>query len=105
MLGEEVVEAALAAPDEAPLPEPVRATLRFLRTMTLAPEELGPADADAVRAAGVTDEALEDAVEVAALFNVIDRCADAFGFRPPSTVFTPEQRHEAARTLLERGYA
>jgi hypothetical protein len=73
--------------------------------MTLAPETLTPADADAVRDAGVSDDAIEDAIEVAALFNVIDRCADAFGFRPPSQVFSPEERRAGARMLLERGYA
>jgi hypothetical protein len=46
---------------------------------------LAPADVDeAVSATGVTPDALRDAVEVCAAFNVIDRIADALDFAPQS---------------------
>ena len=48
------------------------------------PAGLGPSDLEPLRAAGVSDEALEEAIEVAFVFNVIDRLADAFDF-PLST--------------------
>ena len=51
--------------------------------MTLEPEAVAPADAEAVLAAGVSPQALEDAIDVCALFNVIDRIADALGFDLP----------------------
>lgn len=51
--------------------------------MTLRPEELTGADAGRVREAGVSDEALVDAIHVAALFNMIDRMADALGWDVP----------------------
>ena len=57
--------------------------LGFLEKLTLRPEELGPADADAVRAAGVSDEAMVDAIHVAALFNMIVRLADSLGWDVP----------------------
>ena len=53
--------------------------LGFLEKLTLRPEELGPTDADAVRATGVSDEAMVDAIHVAALFNMIVRLADSRG--------------------------
>jgi hypothetical protein len=63
--------------------EKLRATLGFIEKLTLRPDELGPADADAVRAAGVRDEALVDAIHVAALFNMIVRMADSLAFEVP----------------------
>ncbi len=58
---------------------PLKAMLAFLEKMTLRPDELGPADAEAVRAAGVSDAALENAVHVCAAFNMIARLGDAAG--------------------------
>ncbi len=69
----------------APVDEKVRATLGFLEKLTLRPDELGGADAEAVRAAGVTVEAIVDAIHIGALFNMIVRMADSLGFAvPPS---------------------
>jgi hypothetical protein len=41
-------------------------------------------DAEAVLAAGVGKDALVDAIHVAALFTMIVRLADSFGWRVPS---------------------
>ena len=49
----------------APIDERLRAMLGFIEKLTLRPDELGPEDADAVRAAGVSDEAMVDAIHVA----------------------------------------
>jgi alkylhydroperoxidase family enzyme len=68
--------------------------------MTLRPGELGPADAEAVRAAGVSDQALEDAIHVCALFNMIVRLADSLGWDVPS----PEAFAARAETMLAAGY-
>jgi alkylhydroperoxidase family enzyme len=68
----------------APVGEPLRATLGFLETLTLRPEELSAEDAEAVLAAGVGEDALVDAIHIAALFNMIVRLADSFGWRVPS---------------------
>ncbi len=51
----------------APVSPHIRTTLGFLEKLTLRPDELTPADADAVRAAGVSDAAMVDAIHVAAL--------------------------------------
>jgi alkylhydroperoxidase family enzyme len=67
----------------APLRAELAATLVFLEKQTLRPDELTAADADAVRAAGVSDRALRDAATVCALFNMIVRLADSFGWDVP----------------------
>jgi hypothetical protein len=67
----------------------------------LRPDELEPADADAVRAAGVSDQALTDAATVSALFNMIVRLADALGWDVP----TWEMLQQRAPAMLEGGYA
>ncbi len=72
--------------------------------MTLRPAEVGPADIGAVRAAGISDEAIVEALCVCAYFNLIDRLADAFAFTPISHVLGRDGllRHEAG--FLARGY-
>lgn len=48
--------------------------------MTLRPRDLTPEDAAMVLRAGVTRQALTDAIAVASLFNIITRYADALAF-------------------------
>ena len=71
-----------------------------MEKLTLTPAELGPADADAARRAGVSDEDLREAIYVAALFCVIDRVADALGFAVP----TGADLARTAKFLLRAGY-
>jgi alkylhydroperoxidase family enzyme len=65
------------------VPEPLRATLGFLELLTLRPEDLRARDAEAVLATGVRKGALVDAIHVAALFTMIVRLADSFGWHVP----------------------
>ena len=58
-------------------------------------------DAAAVLSTGVTEEALVDAIHVAALFNMIDRLADSLGWNVPSD----EAFLARAQAMLESGYA
>ncbi|HEY2544393.1 MAG TPA: hypothetical protein VGH92_15235 [Gaiellaceae bacterium] len=69
--------------------------------MTLRPDELTPADAQAAYAAGVSRRALLDAATVCALFSMIVRMADSLGW------FVPEWDAQLARApgMLERGYS
>jgi alkylhydroperoxidase family enzyme len=84
----------------APIDERLRGTLGFLQRLTLHPEEVGPADVEALRHAGVGDDAIRDAVYVCTLFNVIDRMADALDFAVPA----PGLLAVGARYLLRIGY-
>ncbi len=101
MLGQDVVDAAFEDPRTAPVSDACRAMLLFLETMTQRPAELGAADAEALRAAGVTRAMADDAVMVGFVFNMIVRVADALDFDIP----TPEQFAVQAKFLLKRGYA
>ena len=68
--------------------------------MTLTPGELDRADADDVLAAGVSRDALIDAIHVCALFSMIVRLADSLGWDVPP----PEAFAARGRVLLESGY-
>ena len=68
----------------APVGDPLRATLGFLEKLTLRPDELRPEDAETVLAAGVREDALVDAIHVAALFTMIVRLADSFDWHVQS---------------------
>lgn len=71
-----------------------------MQKVTLAPAEVTSADVDAVRAAGVSDAAIEDALAVCACFNLIDRIADSLGFDLP-----PAEVHAGyAEQFLAEGY-
>jgi alkylhydroperoxidase family enzyme len=67
----------------APVDEPLRVTLGFLEKLTLRPDELRLQDAEAVLATGVREDALVDAIHIAALFSMIVRLADSFGWHVP----------------------
>jgi alkylhydroperoxidase family enzyme len=88
--------------ESAPIDERLRATLRFLKKMTLQPDALTAEDARAVLASGVDKAALTDAIHVAYLFNIYDRLADSMGWdvpEPASGFYT-----SAAQRLLKYGY-
>ncbi len=84
----------------APIREPLRTTLGFLEKLTLTPEALTPDALAQMRAAGVSDQAIEDAIAVCVLFSVINRVADTLGF----AVSTKEQAARSATWTLEHGY-
>ena len=87
----------------APIDEKLRATLGLLKKMTLDHGSLEPEDVRAVMRAGVSKQAIEDALEVAFLFNVYDRLADAMGWDVPPR--TGGYYQVAAKRLLKQGYA
>jgi uncharacterized peroxidase-related enzyme len=93
------VAAVLADLESAPVPEPLRATLRMLGELT----REGRVDAEDMRevlAAGVSPRQVRDALAVCAAFNITDRLADAFGFE----LLSPEGFEAGAKYLLKRGY-
>lgn len=100
MLTEALVEAVLVDWQSASLNEKIRATLCLLEKVTLSPAEIGPDDIVPLRAAGVSELAIEDALIVCALFNIIDRVADALDVAIPSV----EGFERTAERLLEQGY-
>jgi uncharacterized peroxidase-related enzyme len=101
VLERQPVDASLKDFRTAPISNRLKATLVFLEKMTSRPTQLTADDARAVLSAGVSSEALTDAIAVAAVFNIITRYANALDFVIP----TPEEFDGAAGTLLRRGYA
>ena len=84
----------------APLNARLRATLGFLEKLTLQPDEVRAADVTPLRAAGISDGAIEDAINVCALFNIYDRLADSLGwYLPDRTGYAA-----SAQNLMRRGY-
>ena len=79
----------------------LRAALAFIEVQTQRPEELTEADARAAYAASVSAEALRDAATVSALFNMITRLADSFGWDVPSW----DRTLARAPAMLEGGYS
>lgn len=57
----------------------MRALCDFAIKLTAAPASVGLADADALRAHGLDDAAIHDAIQVIAYFNYINRIAEAVG--------------------------
>ena len=100
MIGDAAVEATLADLATAPISEPLRATLGFLRKVTGAHADVRVEDVRALLAAGVTKHQIRDALNVCFAFNVITRLADTFEFEVgPRSAFDA-----GARMLLKRGY-
>ena len=84
----------------APINVKLLTTLEFLEKLTLSPGDIERDDVMALRAAGVSDAAIEDAIYVCAYFNMIDRIADALGFE----VLSDEAFAARAGRFLEQGY-
>jgi len=100
-LGEEVWRAVVEDWRTAPLRPELCAALAFIEVLTLRPDELTKADADAAFAAGVSREALRDAATVCAFFNMITRLADALGWDVPSS----DRLTARAAAMLDGGYS
>ena len=96
-----LVDAVLADYRAAPISEALKAAMAFLEVMTLRPQELSAEHAKAVLRTGVTAGALQDAIAVGAVFNIITRYALALDFAMPSA----KEFDRAAGMLLKRGYA
>ncbi len=77
----------------------LRPVLALARKLTLAPDSVTQADADAVVAAGWDDEALYYAVAVTALFNFMNRLVEGLGIELDPAYVSP-----ASQRLADRGY-
>jgi uncharacterized peroxidase-related enzyme len=93
------VRAVLSNLDGAPIAEPLRATLKMLRKLTLE-HNVGVDDMREALSAGASPEQIEDALAVAFAFNATNRLADAFGFAIPG----PQAFEAGAKFLLSHGY-
>jgi len=100
-IDDQKVQAILADWQTAPINEKLRATLGFLQKLTLCPTKVATADVDRVRAAGVSDQAIEDAIYVCFVFSVLTRLADAFDF----DLTTPARWQVGGKVFYRLGYS
>jgi uncharacterized peroxidase-related enzyme len=87
--------------DTAEVSERLRAALVYARKLTLGPTQLGPADVEALFAAGHDERALYFLVFVTAVFTMSNRIVQGLGLTTPS----PGGLHEAVERLHRQGYA
>jgi alkylhydroperoxidase family enzyme len=97
---EELTRQALDDVESAPLPEKVRAALRFLRTLTLTPEQVTADYVQPLLAAGVSREGVADVAYVCYLFSIYTRLADSLGW----ALLDDAGYRASGRSLLKRGY-
>ncbi len=99
-INDQTIQAILTDWRMAPIDEKLRATLGFLQKLTLCPAEVSATDVDRVRAAGVSDRAIEDAIYVCFVFSVLARLADAFDF----DLTTPKRWRVGGKVFYWLGY-
>jgi alkylhydroperoxidase family enzyme len=90
----------LADVEASPLDEPHKALFRLIDKVNHASPAITPADLEAARSAGWTDEALYFAITVCALFNFYNRWIDASGVHPLSD----EAHRQGGRRSAAQGY-
>jgi alkylhydroperoxidase family enzyme len=95
------VEGVLRDVSTSRLDDRHKALFRFLDTVNHASPRITPADLDAIRSAGWTDEEIYYAITVCALFNFYNRWIDATGVHPLSD----EAHREGATRSAATGYA
>ncbi len=82
----------------------LRATLAFVRKQALEHRRLSHHDLDAMRAAGVSEEAIRDAIYICGAFSILTRIADAFGAVPASQLLSPVALAAYTARFLNAGY-
>jgi len=87
-------------PATAPVDERLRPILAYVRKLTEAPSRMVEADAEAVFAAGWDEQALHDAINVACLFNFMNRLVEGHGVKGDPGLFA-----ERGAALRDQGYA
>ena len=100
--GMPLVTQVCEAPDEAPIPEKLRALLNVAAKVQQGGLAVTAADAAAAREAGASDTEIHDTVLIAAAFCMFNRYVDGLGTSMPddSSVFA-----EVAELIVANGYA
>jgi uncharacterized peroxidase-related enzyme len=98
----ELLTAALADLDSAPVSARMKAMLGYLAKLTRTPAQVTRPDAEAVFAAGWDERALHDAVLVCGLFNFMNRMVDGLGIQahPDYVQMSGERLHDIGYTGL-----
>jgi hypothetical protein len=73
--------------------------LTYIRKLTLSPTTMTQPDADAVYAAGWSERALYDAIQICCLYNFMNRFVEGIGLTP-----IPDQFDMEGRMIKEGSY-
>jgi alkylhydroperoxidase family enzyme len=95
------VQAVLDDLERSPLDDRHKALFRFVDKVNGDSPRIGPADLQAMRDIGWTDEALYFAITVCALFNFYNRWIDATGVH----ALSDEAHRAGGKRSAEHGYA
>ena len=85
--------------DTAPVDAKLKPLLRYVKKLNDTPERMAPADAEAVYAAGWSDEALMQAIAVCCLANFMNRLVEGTGVHADPSKFAAR-----AKSAVEKGY-
>ncbi len=99
-VGWDVIEALESGGDSKEISPRLRQMLRFADSLTQAPERVGQADINALLKAGWSEQAIEDGINVIALFNYVNRIVDALGIEGEEPYF-----RRIGKALAGSGYA
>ena len=94
---EALIDALIADLDTAPVDERMKPILRYVAKLRNLPPRLGAADATAVYAAGWSERALFDAIQVAALFHYMNRIVEGTGVSFDYAASPPSEQDIAVR--------
>ena len=97
----DLVAALLEDVETAEIDDALRPMMRYVAKLNALPHRLTQADATDVFAAGWSEEALFEAIEVASLFNMMNRLVDGSGVGPieRASASADEQPSKAARNM------
>lgn len=98
-VSEQLILDALKDPSTAGVQPKLVPVLRFIEKLTLTPTRMTQVDADAVYAAGWSERALYDAIQICCLYNFMNRFVEGIGLTP-----IPDQFDMEGRLIKEGGY-
>ena len=99
-VGWSTIEALEDEADNGAIDDRLRAVLRFAEKLTDTPERIDQSNIDDLIVAGWSEQAVEDAINVIALFNYVNRLVDAIGIDGDEDYF-----RQIGSALATRGYA
>jgi alkylhydroperoxidase family enzyme len=77
----ETIDALMQDLETAPVEAKLKPVLAYVRKLTLTPSRMTEADANAVYAAGWSENALFDAIQVCGVFNLANRFVEGTGIK------------------------
>lgn len=98
-VSEQLISDLLANVRDAGIDPRMVPILDYVRKLTLAPTTMTQADADAVYAAGWSERALYDAIQICCLYNFMNRFVEGIGLTP-----IPDQFEMEGRMIKEGSY-